>query len=282
MLSAERRSPYMKRFIPVTLIWAISLPAIAAGFQTANPAGPVRLQGIFRAAARNGFDSTSALDIFDPARNTPQFNFLTFFQDGRVKKGLVTGGLDEYIAESHMRHDIASGGNTAAQWGVYQIVGGRGVIVFADPRAAGQQLITGLHGEVWPIVVYSDGLDILGDAYLPLYGGNGMHLAGVYKPFGDTKQPGIAFGPDGQFVDQGILNSGLPMALGLSGGGVTATYGITPPGPGRGMYNIAPYSLHLSYTNSKSPSALFFLEPGQTIDKVQILYINNVKYLLQQ
>lgn len=250
----------------------------AAYFQAVNEGGPVSLFGIYRAPAKEGTDPTVALDIFDPAKKTPRYSFLTFFRDGRVKKGLITVGLDEYIDESQMRHDIAGGGNTAAQWGVYQISGNNGRIVFADGRLGGQQLVSGLRGEIWPIIVHPDRLEIRGADYVRLYGGNGMSLQGVYKPFGDTNAPGITFTQKGEFADEGILKSGTSMAVGVVGGGVAMGYGFNSPGPGRGTYNIVRYGLHLHYANGQAPDTLFFLESGETKENPQILYINNVKY----
>jgi hypothetical protein len=246
--------------------------------QARNQGGPTRLFGVFRAPAKEGSDPTAKLDVFDPAKKTPRYSFLTFFPDGRVKKGLITRGLDQYIDESQMRYDIASGGNTAAQWGIYQIAGSSGRIVFADARAGGQQLVSGLRGEVWPIIVYPGKLEIRGDDYVRLYGGNGMYLEGSYKPFGDSKEPGITFTRDGGFVDEGILNSGTATAVGVVGGGVAMGYAFSSPGPGRGTYNIVRYGLHLHYANGKAPDTLFFLEAGEMKDNPQTLYINNVKY----
>lgn len=115
------------------LLGAVSTPATG---QSWNPGGQRRLFGIFRAAAKEGSDPTTALPITNPAKNTPAYSFLTFFRDGRVQKGLAMPGQDEPIVESQMRHDIASGGNWASQWGLYQINGNSGQIVFADARAA--------------------------------------------------------------------------------------------------------------------------------------------------
>jgi hypothetical protein len=252
--------------------------ALRARAQAANANGPAKLFGVWRANAQPGSDPSAALDIFDPAKKTPQYSFLTFFPDGRVKKGLVTRGLDEYLDESQMRHDIASGGKTAAQWGMYRIAGSSGQIVFADGRLGGQQLVSGLRGEAWPIAISPDRLEIRGQAYVRLFGGNKMLLEGVYKPFGDAKAKGISFTRDGEFDDEGILDSGTATAIGVTGGGVAMGYGFTSPGPGRGTYNIVHYGLHLHYANGKAPDALFFLEPGEGKEGAETLYINNVKY----
>ena len=47
--------------------------------------------------------------------------------------------------------------------------GDRGQIVFADPRLAGQQLVYGLRGEVWPMGAYPDRLEIRGDSYVSCF-----------------------------------------------------------------------------------------------------------------
>jgi hypothetical protein len=271
-----------------TIIWLLLLICFlelgrrgtsVAYSQALSQGGSAGLFGVFRAPAKEGTDPTASLEVFDPAKKTPRYSFLTFFRDGRVKKGLITRGLDQYIDESQMRHDIASSGNTAAQWGMYQISGNTGRIVFADGRSGGQQLVSGLRGEIWPIVVHPDGLEIRGDNYVRLYGGNGMSLEGAYKPFGDAKAPGITFTRDGEFVDEGILKTGASTAVSVVGGGVTAGYGFSSPGPGPGTYNIVRYGLHLHYANGQAPDALFFLESGETKEDPHILYINNVKYV---
>jgi hypothetical protein len=274
----------MKWLALATLVFAISVQAPAGEMMAPTSSqgpklgGGLTLKGIYRAAAKEGTDPTASLQIGDPAQRTPRYRFLTFFADGRVKKGLTVLGLDEYMAESQMRHDIASGGNYASQWGVYQIRGSQGRIVFADARLAGQQLVYGLRGEVWQMVLHPDSLEIQGDTYVRLYGGNGMHLHGVYKPYGDPKAPGITFTDEGEFIDEGILKTGTATAMAMSGGGVTMAYGFGSPGPGRGTYDIIRYGLHLNYANGQAPDCLFFLEAGETKDNVQVLYINNVKY----
>ena len=241
-------------------------------------AAPGRIAGLYRAMARNGVDTAAGLDIFDPAKNTPDYTFLTFFPDGRVKKGLIQMGFDNYVVDSYFRHDVANGGAIAAKWGQYQIAGGQGRIVFANGALAGQQLISGLRGEMWGFVQVSGGLQVQGDTYYLLDSGNGLRLEGIYKPSGDTTQPGIKFTRDGQFIDEGILDSKTSTAVGLVGGGVGIAYGFDSPRAGRGSYRINNYGLQLNYTNGKAPSSLFFLEPGSSRDNVQVLYINNFRY----
>jgi hypothetical protein len=251
-----------------------------AAAPVAMPAGTGKLAGIYRAATRDGIDPTATLDLFDPARKTPEYSFLTFFPDGRIKRGLIGNGFDGYVADSFFRHDIANGGHMASQWGVYQVAGAGGRIVFADPRLAGQQLVSGLRGEVQNFGVYPDRLQIQGDTYYLLDCGNGLKLQGIYKPSGDTSQPGIKFTADGEFVDEGILDTRSSTAIGLVGGGVAIGYGFDSPRAGRGRYRITNYSLHLNYTNGKLPSPLFYIEPGSSRENVQTLYIGNVKYQL--
>jgi hypothetical protein len=255
-----------------------SLLQPAASNPVAMPAGPGRLAGIYRAATPPGIDPTSSLDIFDPARNTPEFSYLTFFPDGRVKKGLIGLGFSEFQDESQFRHDIANGGNIAAKWGIYQIAGAGGRIVFADARLAGQQLVYGLRGETWTFTQAPGSLQIQGVTYTLLDSGNGMTLEGTYKPSGDQNQPGIQFTRDGQFVDEGILDSHTSTAIGVVGGGVGIGYGFSSPHAGRGRYRISNYGLQMNYANSQAPNSLFFIEPGTPRDNPGVLYIDNVKY----
>jgi hypothetical protein len=215
------------------------------------------------------------LTISDPAKNSPNFVFLVFFPDGRVKKGLIGTGLEDFISESSMRLDISSGGNFAAQWGLYQLSNGQGAIRFASP-VGGQQLVSGLSGPVWSISQSPDTIRTNDRTYVRLDGGgNGaLKLDGIYKPGGDTTQPGIKFTPDGQFIDQGILDNGTGMAIAMGG----IAYGFDSPKAGRGTYIISVYGLHLNYTNGKQPEPLFFLEPGTPRSDVRTIYINNFRY----
>jgi hypothetical protein len=268
------------RVIALCALGMITVPPQAAArgqdnAQAAAPGGAIRLRGIYRAAAANVAASTNELVIGDPAKNSPGFVFLVFFPDGRVKKGLIQSGIDDVISESKMRLDIASGGKYSAQWGAYQIVGGRGVIQFAS-GVGGQQLVSGLRGPVWNLVWRADTIVANGVPYIRLDGGgNGnLRLEGIFKPAGDTSQPGIKFTSDGQFVDQGILDNGT--ATGVAMGYMV--YAFTSPKAGRGTYVISHYGLHLSYTNGKNPDPIFYLEPGTPRGAIQTIYINNFKY----
>ena len=241
------------------------------------PASPMqaRLSGIYRARAKEGTDPSSSLDISDLAARTPAYSYLVFFPSGRVKRGLVISGLDSYNDEFSMRTDIASGGKTSAQWGMYRISGDRGRISFAD-TSGGRQLVSGLKGEVWDMVLYQDRLEINGETYFLLDSGRGKPLEGTYKPFGDMKQPGISFTPDGEFIDEGILNYGAMANLSY-GAGTGVAIGYKTPNGGRGTYRVSNYTLTLNYTNS-SPAALFYLNPANSNTNAGEIYINNVRY----
>ncbi len=140
--------------------------------------------------------------------------------------------------------------------------------------------MSGLRGPIWNITEYPDRIEANGSVYLRLYGGgNDLKIEGTYKPSGDTNQPGIQFTRDGQFVDEGILDNGTAMALGLGGGGVTVFHAFTSPKAGRGTYSISYYGLRLNYANGKQPSPLFFLEPGTSKTDPEVVYIKNFKYV---
>jgi hypothetical protein len=241
------------------------------------PAPAGRLSGIYRAPAAQ-VPSAANLDFADPASHTPNHAFLTFFPDGRVKRGLIQRGFNEYKDESQFRHDIASGGNTASQWGLYQISGGQGSIVFADARLAGQQLVSGLRGEIWGFTVGQGSLQVNGVTYTLLDGGIGLALEGTFKPSGDRSQPGIRFTRDGQFVDEGILDTHSNTAVGIVGGGLGIGYGFSSPHAGSGTYRISNYGLVISYANGQAPSTLFFLDGGADRNAPQVLYIDDVEY----
>jgi len=235
------------------------------------------LSGIYRAAAKPGENTVGRLAFNDPAEKSPNYKFLVFFPDGRVKRGLILGGMDKQIPESAMRHDIASGGNFATQWGKYLFSGGRGRMVFAS-AAGGVNLVRGLSGDVWDFTGTAGRLEVNGDTYDLLDGGNGIQLEGIYKPFGDASQPGIRFTRDGQFVDQGIFDNGTSTAIAMGGGGVGIAYGFSSPKAGRGVYYLSNYGLCLHYSNGKNPCPLFFLEPGGNMADVKVLYISNMRY----
>jgi len=250
---------------------------VACTLVLAQQAGQAHLTGIYRAPARPGENTAATLAIADPAANSPNFKFLVFFKDGRVKRGLITSGVDAVVPESQMRLDISSGGKDAAQWGLYQMATGRGRIVFAN-SSGGQQLVSGLRGEVWNFVHMRGQIQVNGETYLMLRRGNGLQLDGLYKPMGDASQRGIRFTRDGQFIDEGILDSNTAMAVGMVGGGVGMAYGFSAPKAGRGTYHIANYGLSMRYTNGQAPTPLFFLEPADQEADTSIIYINNFKY----
>ena len=242
-------------------------PGYPTGTGYSRPPAPAFGQGgvtgIYRAAANGATDSVASLWIDDPARKTPNYMFLVFFPDGRVRKGLPTQGLDTVVVESSMRLDIASGGKLSSRWGICQMSGDSGRIIFAD-SSGGQQFVSGLRGEVWGIMKDAgnpSNLVINGTSYVRMEGGNGLRLEGTYKPFGDTRQPGITFTPDGEFADEGIFQTNTSMAVGVVGGGIGAVYDINSPGPGRGTYRISNYGMQLNYSNSRRPTRCSMLNP---------------------
>lgn len=253
--------------------------APAAGPMSANqlPTVPGKFSGIFRAVAREGTDPTASLEVFDPAKNTPNYQFLVLFPDGTAMRGLPDMGLDDYHAA--VRLDIAGGGKSCAKWGVYRMSGNQGRVFFASATAAGQQLVSGrFTGDAWNIQEYPDKLEINGDSYVLLDSGpTGMKLEGTFKPFGDKKQPGITFTRDGEFIDEGILKTGGATAIGVVGGGVAIGYGFSSPGPGRGTYQVRNYTLHLNYANGQAPGVLFWLDPQTSRSDVRTVYLGNVK-----
>lgn len=251
--------------------------AIPAMGLSTIPGGPPRFTAILRAPARNGEDPTASLAIGDPAGNSPGYKFLVFFGDGRVKRGLIHQGFGETIVESSMRLDIASGGKFATQWGIYQFSGAGGRIQFAS-AIGGQQLVSGLRGEIWNVVEYPDHLVANGETYIQLPCPPGLRLNGTFKPYGDVNQRGITFTPDGQFNDEGIFDTGTSMAVGMVGGGVAMAYGFSAPKAGRGVYSISNYGLNLRYASSVNPVPVFFVEPGSSPNDVRTIYISNVKY----
>ncbi|HEY6308320.1 MAG TPA: hypothetical protein VI488_17880 [Candidatus Angelobacter sp.] len=238
---------------------------------------PGKFAGIFRAAAQEGGSTSTSREIFDPSRNTPDYQFLVLFSDGTAMRGLPIMGLDDYVAS--VRLDIAGGGASCAKWGVYRMSGNQGRIFFASPAAAGQQLVSGRFvGDSWNVQEYADKLQINGNDYIPLDGGTaGMKLNGTFKPFGDKKQPGITFTRDGEFIDEGILKTGGATAVGVVGGGFAIGYAFSSPGPGRGMYRISNYTLHLNYANGQAPGVLFWLDPATSRADVRAIYLGNVK-----
>jgi hypothetical protein len=236
---------------------------------------PGKFNGIFRAAVPQGTDITTTLDFADPSKNTPDFQYLVLFSDGTALRGLPTMGLSALKAS--VRLDIAAGGNTCAKWGVYRMAGNQGQVVFANPRAAGQQLVTKqLVGDAWRIQEYPDHLVVNGNTYTMMDGGiAGQKLVGTYKPLGDVSQPGITFTADGEFNDQGIMKKSAT-AIGVVGGGLAIGYAFGSPGPGPGTYHITNYTLDLHYSGGQNPPLLFWIDP-QTPNG-QVIYLGNVKF----
>lgn len=241
------------------------------------PTVPGKFNGIFRATPTQEVDP-STLDIADPSRNTPNYQYLVLFSDGSAMRGLPDMGLNAYKAS--VRLDISGGGNAAARWGVYSMAGNQGRVVFASPTAAGQQLVSGrLVGDAWTIQEFPDHLVVNGNSFIFMDGGTaGQKLEGTYKPFGDRKKPGISFTRDGQFDDEGILKTGGATGIGIAGGGLAIGYAFNSPGPGRGMYHIGNYTLNLNYANGQSPPVLFWIDPATP--NAQVIYLGNVKFQL--
>jgi hypothetical protein len=259
-----------------------SLPPTGPMSANQLPTVPGKFAGIFRARLREGADISASLELYDPGRNTPDFQFLVFYPDGTALRGLPDMGLDNYIGS--VRLDISGGGKTCAKWGVYRMAGNRGQVVFASPSAGGRQLVSHrLVGDAWEIQEFPDKLQINGNDYVMLDGGTaGMKIEGTFKPFGDKKSPGITFRRNGEFVDEGILKTGGATALGIAGGGVAIGYGFSSPGPGPGTYRISNYTLHLNYANGQRPGVLFWLEPGTSRSDVRTIYLGNVKLVRVQ
>jgi len=263
---------------------AAGSPAFSNNPAAGSPAAatlPGRLSGIYRANVKEGTDPSDTLAAGDPAAKTPSYSYLVFFPSGRVKKGLAYSGLDGFNDEFQMSGAVRSGGNTATQWGMYQLSGNGGMIRFASANGFGrsgpqQQLISGLNGEIWNITLYPDRLQIHGDTYFLMDSGKGRRLEGTYKPMGDPTQPGIAFTRDGEFVDQGILNTGA-MANIRYGGGTGVAIAYEAPHGGRGTYRLSNYTLTLNYANS-APALLFYLDPSASNGNLQNVYINNTRY----
>ena len=250
-----------------------------AGPMTQNqlPTVPGKFSGIFRAPAPEGIDPTAILEDFSPAKRTPNFQFLVLFSDGTAMRGLPNMGLDNYIGS--VRLEISGGGKPCAKWGVYRMSGNQGMVSFASPTVAGQQLVTRrFAGDAWRIQEYPDRLDINGSSYVILDSGPiGMKLQGTYKPYGDKTQRGITFTPDGEFVDEGIMKAGAT-AIGIGGGGLAIGYAFNSPGPGRGTYHVSNYTLHLHYVNSQAPGVLFWIGPESSRGDPRTIYIDNVKF----
>jgi hypothetical protein len=260
----ERRF-VMKRFVLLLLVLALGSMMYPKALRAQDQES---LSGIYRAATDSCADQ---LALSDESSKTPGYCYLTFFADGLVRKGLPESGLEGFIEDSAARLDTASGvpskrGGLIYIWGKYQISGDQGQLQWLDRNAPGPELDT------INVKQYPKKVEIHGDTYVLLQSGNGLKLNGTYKPFGDPKEKGIKFTSDGEFVDEGILNYG---ATAVAVGNVAV--GFEPPNGGRGEYGIENYTLTLNYASS-SPSALFYLEPGESKTNVTVLYINNVKY----
>lgn len=250
---------------------ATGMPGAESPATQTGGGGP--LAGIYRAIA----DNTDPLDLSDPANKTPNYRYLTFFPDGKVKEGLPLTGLQGYIEESDANHGFngspSSAGHLIYVWGFYVLAGDNGKIEYIKNAYGGRQV-----DRAWPLQRSSDGLEIQGNHYLQLDPCNSLKVEGTFKPFGDPKQKGITFSRSGDFVDEGILNYGR-IVTGYYGraSGTGVGIGFEAPNGGRGMYQIRNYTLTLQY-GSSSPSALFFIEPGTNKDDLRVVYINNIKY----
>lgn len=234
------------------------------------PSIPGKFNGIFRALVKEGASISASPNPPASSADAPTYRFLVLFSDGSALRGLPEVGLSALKAS--VRRDVFRGGDSAARWGMYRMTGNSGSVVFADPAAAGRQLVTGeWGGDRWEIRENVDRLEVNGDTYIMLDGGiPGQKLMGVYKPLGDRKKPGITFTRDGRFEDEGILAviGSTPAGVGHAAGGSF--------GPGRGTYYIGDYTLALNYDDGQRPPLLFWVDPRTP--NAQNIYVNNVKF----
>lgn len=236
----------------VVLCLVFGLKVVAAQSTGTLPLRQGQLSGIYRADGVN-----------------PNGHFyLTFFADGRVKRNRPDEGLDRWDDVFWMNLDLRSGDRTRIfRWGTYRISGDQGQIAFAK-------------GDTWNFRIKDpQTLEAVGRTYVLLGSGNGLSLQGTYKSVkGDAS---ITFTPDGQVVEQGVT-SNCQSAQSYSYGGrvPTAHTGsmLCSDKARSGRYRIANYTLTFSFSDTSSPSSVFWVEPGAAGADKRVLYIDNVKY----
>jgi hypothetical protein len=217
--------------------------------------GKGRFDGIYRAVGQTG-------DSLSPQRGI-DYKYVAFFPDGRFLEKLPVEGLDKLNESMEIRIDPVG-------WGTYEMRGDVGRIVF-PPNEYSKNSI------VWPIKEYEDRLKLRGDEYVLLDRCNDIRLQGTfrrsdYKTTYSARQ-GIAFTPDGRFVDEGVLAAAGVMVRNAAGNS-----DFDDGAPGRGTYRIANYTLELSYSNGRVKRTSFLLDPEMSKTAVTEFFLNTWKF----
>ena len=223
-----------------------------------------QLSGLYRASnTRNVLDEPSGT-----ALRSGHF-YLTFFPDGRVKRGQPQEGLDGFDDEYWMNMDIRSGDKRLIwHWGIYRVSGEVGQIQFTT-------------GESWNLSIkgYPQTIEARGRTYERLDPGNSLRLTGLYKS--DHGKASITFMPGGRVTEQGV-SSDCKSSPSFSYARTipdmhTGSY-FCSPDPRSGSYRIANYTLTLSFADGSKPTFVFWTEPGSGSSEARVLYIENLKY----
>lgn len=250
----------MKYLLLATLVCA---QMVAAQSATGSGNRPV-MSGVYRASnTQNTPDQPSGAGV-----RAGHF-YLTFFPDGRVKRGEPQQGLDGFDDAYWMSMDLRSGDKRLIwHWGIYRVSGEEGRIQFTT-------------GESWNLNTkgYPKTIEARGRTYERLDPGTGLRLTGLYKS--DHGRASIAFLPDGRVTEQGV-GSDCKSSPSFSYGGAipdmhTGSY-FCSPDPRSGRYRIANYTLTLSFADGSNPTFAFWTEPASDPSEVRIVYIADFKY----
>ena len=237
-------------------------PAAAAtspaptGNPSALSAGKGRFDGLYRAVVQ-------VVDYHGAPQAGIKYDYVVFLPDGGFKEGIAEQGLDGLNEAAEIRRDPVG-------WGAYEMNGSVGRIVF-PPTEYSREAI------VWPIREYPDRLLVNGNEYHLLDKCDDLRLQGTfrradYKTTYGARQ-GIAFTPDGRFVDEGAFKAAGVMVRNRSGGD-----DFDDGAPGNGTYRIANYTLELTYSNGRVKRTSFYIEPGTPKTGVREFYLNTWRF----
>jgi hypothetical protein len=160
-----------------------------AGKPVEVPKGKGSLSGMYRGLSPI---------VFTGNKYKVGFVYNAFFPDGRFRNGIVDQGLDNLDEDADVQRN--PGG-----WANYDRAAGK--IVFPITGPAPQKGLT-----IWDLKEYPDHIEVDGAKFTLLDGCDGLRLAGAFRREGYQQlygegQKGIAFTPDGHFVDEGAFRA---------------------------------------------------------------------------
>ena len=209
-----------------------------------EPGVPCGLNGIYvgwkkTPEYRNGVIFEGALKI----------EILVFFRDGNVIRHLPEKGLKNFDFGAELKE-------SRDYCGRYRMIGDQFKITWADDTA-----VTGSK--------QGENLMIQDFSYQPAANSDGFRLNATYRTEGAPTGPRIRFSSDGQFVENGILDS--------------VDYSGRNKAAGSGTYSIEQNTIELHYQNAHTvPLSFYVFASDQTGKRPKLIHLNSKAFVLAQ